>query len=151
MKLRSKKLIASKVLKAGLARVWLDPKKAQDIKEAITREDIRKLIADGIILVKQKKGVSRGRARKHLEQKRKGRRKGSATKKGKETARLGRKEYWMSSIRAQRKLFSELLEEKRITDKTYRLLRNKAKGGFFRSRRHIKLFLTENKLWVSKK
>lgn len=150
MNLRNKKLIASKILKVGVSRVWFDPARNQDIKEAITRDDIKKLVRDGAVLVKQKRGVSRGRIRKIILQKRKGRRGGPGSKKGKITSRLGRKETWVNKIRAQRKLFYNLLGKGRVTRETYRHLRVKAKGGFFRSRRHIKLYLAEHNLWVKK-
>ena len=150
MNLRNKKLIASKILKVGTGRVWFDPAKNTEIKEAITRDDIKKLISQGTILVKQKEGVSRGRYREIVKQKRKGRRKGPGTRKGKQTSRLGRKEAWVTRIRAQRELFNELSKQGNITDETYRNLRVKAKGGLFRSRRHIKLYLTEHNLWVKK-
>ncbi len=150
MNLRSKRLIASRLLKVGLDRVWLDPNRANDIKEAITRDDIRKLVAEGAILVKQKKGVSRGRFRELLIQKRKGRRSGSASKKGTITSRLSKKTIWVNKIRAQREVLSELLQSSKISKEAYKDLRVKAKGGFFRSRRHIKLYLTEHNLWVKK-
>jgi len=151
MNLRNKRLIVSRILKVGLDRVWFDPNKGNEIKEAITRDDLRKLVTSGVILVKQKKGVSRGRTRSVILQKRKGRQSGPGSKEGKATARFGRKEAWMQKIRAQRSLFLELLSKDIITNKTYRYLRVKAKGGFFRSRRHIKLFLTEHNMWVTKK
>ena len=151
MNLRSKRLIAAKLLKVGLDRVWFDPSKNPEIKEAITRADIRKLVATGVILVKQKVGNSRGRSRFIISQKRKGRRSGPGSRKGTKTSRLGRKRIWINSIRAQRDLFNELLKGETISQETYRELRSKAKGGFFRSRRHIKLFLTEHNLWVNKK
>ena len=151
MNLRNKRIIVSKILKVGLDRVWLDPNRMTDIKDAITRDDLRKLIANGAILVKQKRGVSRSRVRITIIQRKKGRRSGPGSKRGKQTARLGRKESWINKIRAQRELFSTLLRNKIITKGTYRYLRAKAKGGFFRSRRHIKLFLTEHNLWVNKK
>jgi len=40
-------------------------------------------------------------------------------------------------------LLGELKDRKIIDDKLYRELYSKSKGGFFRSRRHIKLFLEE--------
>ena len=150
MNLRYKRLMAAKILKVGLARVWFDPLKNEEIKEAITREDIKKLVSQGVILVKQKKGISRGRFREVLLQKRKGRMKGPGSKKGKMTSRLSRKRSWVNRIRAQRDLFSEIIEGGKITGDTYKHLRSKAKGGFFRSRRHIKLYLTEHNLWVKK-
>ena len=57
----------------------------------------------------------------------------------------------MVRIRGQRALLNELSEKNLISRKTYRDLRQRAKGGFFRSVRHIKLYLTENSLWIPKK
>ena len=74
MNLRNKRIIVSKILKVGLDRVWLDPNRMTDIKDAITRDDLRKLIANGAILVKQKRGVSRSRVRITIIQRKKGRR-----------------------------------------------------------------------------
>jgi len=150
MNLRSKRLIASRILKVGMDRVWLDPSKSTEIKEAITRDDIRKLVSQGVVLVKQKKGVSRGRFRAVIKQKRKGRMDGPGSRKGIKTSRLGRKEMWVHRIRAQRQLINELLKKNVITGENYILLRKKAKGGFFRSRKHIKLYLTEHNLWNKK-
>ncbi len=151
MNIRNKRVMVSKLLKVGLDRIWFDPDKSNEIKEAITRDDLRKLITQGVILVKQKKGISRFRVRATILRKRKGRGYGASSKKGKATSRLARKRQWINRIRSQRELFLSLWENKVITDKTYRYLRAKAKGGFFRSRRHIKLFLTEHNMWVSKK
>ena len=138
------------MLKVGFDRVWFDPRLGKEIKEAITKEDLRKLVSQGVILIKQKQGVSRGRARAVISQKRKGRHSGKGSRKGNKTARLGRKEAWVQGIRAQRELFTTLLNSEAITPETYKSLRIKAKGGFFRSRRHIKLYLTENNLWKVK-
>ena len=151
MDLRSRKELAAKVLKVGVNRIWLDPNKANEIKESITREDIRKLAREGAILVKQKQGISRGRARAVLLQKRKGRRQGKGSRKGKHTARAGKKILWVKRIRLYRSLFKSFLDKGLIEGITYRDLRNKAKGGFFRSRRHILTYLTENSLWIKKK
>ena len=151
MNLKNKKRLAADVAGTGFYRIWIDPEKATDIKSAITREDIKKLMSEGAILIKPKRGNSRGRFRAMLSQKRKGRRKGSSTKKGKHTARAGKKEVWMVRIRGQRALLNELSEKNLISRKTYRDLRQRAKGGFFRSVRHIKLYLTENSLWIPKK
>jgi ribosomal protein L19E len=50
-------------------------------------------------------------------------------------------------LRIQRKFIKELKERKRISPKTYRQIYDKTKGNYFRSRNHIKLYLTENKLF----
>src|SRR3989344_1885849 len=146
MNLKSKKRLAAKILKIGNTRVWVDPNNRDSLKEAITRSDIKKLIRDGVILVKQKKGVSRGRVRKILLQKRKGRRSGAGSRKGKFTARSGKKILWVRQIRLYRSLFNQLMEKKLITNQTYSHLRKKAKGGYFRNRRHVLLYLNENNL-----
>ncbi|MAG20298.1 50S ribosomal protein L19e [archaeon] len=141
MRLKNQKQIASKVLKAGSKRIYLDPSKIAEIKEAITRTDIRSLISQGIIKSKPKRGVSKVRARKLKLQKAKGRRKGYGSRKGKQTARLPKKKAWISKVRAQRNLLTEL--KPKLKSKDYTFLRNRVKGGFFRSRRHIKLYITE--------
>ncbi|MBS3167833.1 50S ribosomal protein L19e [Candidatus Woesearchaeota archaeon] len=150
MNLRSKKEMVARLLDIGLGRVWFNPEKSNEIKEAVTKEDLRGLISNGVILVKPKRGISRSRIRKRIIQKRKGRRNGPGNKKGKETARLSRKQNWMNSIRAQRDLVSSLVTDQKISRETYRHLRVKSRGGFFRSRRHIKLYLTEHELWLKK-
>lgn len=146
MKLDNQKKIAAQILKCSRKRIWLDPDRLSDIKEAITKVDIRSLIKEGAIIKKPKKGISRMRARKILVQKRKGRKKGYGSKKGKRTARLCRKESWINKIRAQRILLNELRDKKKISNKAYQELYIKAKGGFFRSRRHIMLYIKEHGL-----
>lgn len=151
MNLATKKRIASDLIGAGPKRIWFDEDNLDEIKSALTRDDIRKLIAKGIIRAKQKTSVSRGRFRKALKQKRKGKRQGAGNRKGKATARLSRKESWVIKIRSQREFIKELFDRKSVTNETYTLLRKKAKSGLFRNKRHIKLYLEENKLFLEKK
>jgi|TARA_Y100000310_G_scaffold332159_1_gene407209 large subunit ribosomal protein L19e len=151
MKLKNQKRIAAQLLKVGKTSVKFNPEKLSDIKEAITKEDIRGLIKDKSITKDSTGSQSKGRLRKRLLQKRKGRQKGSASKKGKKTARLSSKDAWMAKIRLQRKFIKELREKKKITEKTYREMYRKTKGNFFRSKNHIKLYLTENKLFENVK
>jgi len=72
MKLNTQKNLASKILEAGKRRIKLDPERLSEIKEAITRSDIKSLIKSGAIKKLNKRGVSRVRARFILVQKRKG-------------------------------------------------------------------------------
>lgn len=146
MDLKLQKRLASDILKCSEKRVWLDPDSTTEIKEAITNQDIRDLINRGIIQEKPEAGVSRGRARYLLQQRRKGRRRGYGKRKGRKTARLSGKKQWMSRVRAQRKFLRELREKELIAPSVYRELYLKSKGGFFRNRRHIKLYLEENEL-----
>jgi len=144
MELKIQKRLAAGVLNCSEKRVWFDSNRLEEIKEAITKVDIRGLIDDNAIKRKAVKGVSRVRARKRILQRRKGRQKGFGSRKGKRTARLPKKEAWMDRIRAQRKLLKELRINKQINKKTYRDIYLKCKGGFFRSRRHIMLYLEEH-------
>ena len=146
MNLKSQRRIAADVLNVGGKRVWFNTQSAAEIKEAITKQDIRSLVKKGLIRAKPEKGVSRGRARKNIAQKHKGRQKGVGSRKGKANARLNTKETWMNAIRTQRELITTLKEKKVITVKVYQDLRNKCKGGFFRSRRHIHLYLKDRGL-----
>ena len=146
MEFKTQRRIAAQILKCGLHRVWFDPDRLADIKEAITKADIRSLIRNLAIQKKPVKVHSRFRARKRLIQKRKGRRAGKGSRKGKRTARLPGKKIWISRIRVQRRLLKTLKNKKIITPVAYKSLYLKSKGGFFRSKRHIKLYITEHQL-----
>lgn len=146
MKLQVQKRLASSILKRSKKKVTIDNTRLEDVKEAITRFDIKSLIKDGAIKVKPVKGPSKVRTRKLKEQKKKGRRKGQGSRKGKATARLSKKETWMIKIRNQREFLKELKDKKLIENKIYRDLYNKTKGGYFRSKRHIKLYIDEHSL-----
>ena len=146
MMLKHQKRLASSVLKCSPKRVRFDTERLEEIKEAITKADIRSLVKDGAIEEIPKHATSRSRARKRKVQYAKGKRKGHGSRKGKATARLGGKESWMMRIRAQRSLLSELRSSGTIDDKSYRDIYRKSKGGFFRSRRHIQLFIDEHGL-----
>lgn len=146
MELKTKKRLAAEILKCSKKRITFDPESLKDIKEAITKSDIRSLIKEGIIQRKNKQGVSRVRARKRALQKRKGRQKGHGSRKGKKTARLDRKLDWMHKVRAQRNLLRELRTKGKLSNQVYHELYMKIKGGFFRSRRHVSLYIQEHKL-----
>ena len=146
MKLNVQKRLAAQALKCSYQRIHFDPARLSDIKEAITLHDIRALINSKAIIKIQKQGISRGRARHIQEQKAKGRRRGHGSRKGRAGARLHRKETWIKRIRLQRGFILSLKQAGKIKGDTYRSLYLKAKGGFFRSKRHIKLYMEENKL-----
>jgi large subunit ribosomal protein L19e len=146
MKLKLQKKLAAQLLKCSKKRINLDTTRLEDIKEAITKADIRSLISEGAIKKKPSKNISRVRARKISIQKSKGRRKGKGKRKGKKTARLPKKEAWMERIRTQREFLKELKEKGIIPSLIYQQLYLKSKGGFFRSKRHIKLYIEEHDL-----
>ncbi len=136
--LAKQKRIAAEVMKVGKGRVWIDPEASEDVTGAITREDIRGLVEEGIIKKKQKKGVSRGRARERAIKKAQGRRKGQGSRKGAKGARRGKKRLWMTKIRGLRRRLKELRDiEHNIDRTTYRKLYNKAKAGEIRNIAHL--------------
>lgn len=146
MKLKIQKRLAADVMKTSKSKIRFDTERLQDIKESITKVDIRNLIVDKAIYKMPPVGPSRGRARKQQEQKAKGKRKGHGSRKGKATARMPRKEVWMNHVRKQRELLKRLRDNERITKETYTDLYRKSKGGFFRSVRHIKMYMNEKGL-----
>lgn len=146
MNVKIQKRIASKLLKAGSKKVVFDEDKLPEIKEAITKKDIRNLISRGIMTAKKERGISRYRARRRLIQKRKGRRSGEGSRKGKRGARLSRKKKWMLAARIQRDFIKNLRDKEMVNRSDYGNMYKKIKGGFFRSKRHIRLYLDEHKL-----
>jgi len=143
MDLHVQKRIAASILKCGVNRVAFREDAAANIKEAITKADMRGLIKQGIVWKIQKLGVSRVRANIRLVQRRLGRQHGAGTRKGKRTARLPAKRAWILKVRSQRQFLSELKLTKTITQEQYKMLAAKVKGDFFRSKRHIKIYLEE--------
>ena len=146
MRFTSQRRIAAYAMKCGEGRVWFDQSRLEEIKQAITKSDIHHLSKDHAIQKRPTASVSHGRSRKRLVQKRKGRQQGMGSRKGKKTARLSQKKNWTRRIRTQRAFLKVLRDNKLIKTETYHMLYKKAKGGFFRSKRHIKLYLEENKL-----
>lgn len=146
MKLTVQKRLAAGILKCSESKVAFDDQRIDEIKEAITKNDIRKLIKDYAIIRKKENGPSRVRANKTRTQKIKGRRKGSGSRKGRESARTEPKREWINRVRKQKAFLKGLRDNKRIETKDYRVLYLKAKGGFFRSLRHIKMFITDQKI-----
>lgn len=148
MKLTLQKRLAAQILKCSEKKIRIEPSRLEDIKEAITKHDIRGLIKEGAISKRHDQESSRAHARIIREQKKKGQRKGPGTRKGPKFSRLSRKDRWIARIRAQRQLMRELLETSKINKDTYKEVYSKSKGGFFRSRRHINLYLEEHDLII---
>jgi len=138
MNLKNQKRMASDVLKCGLHRVRIDSTYAEEISNAVQKDDIRRLIEDGLITAHPIKGTSRSRARVHAQQKAKGRRRGHGSRKGTKNVRQPKKKRWMMNIRAQRRTLKELREEGVIDRTQYRRYYLRAKGGNYRSTSHMR-------------
>jgi large subunit ribosomal protein L19e len=109
MDLKYQKRVAAELLKCGESRVWIDPNRAEDVADAITRSD----------------------------QKAKGRRRGQGSRRGRKHARKPSKETWMQAIRPIRRRLRELRDGGTIDTGTYRKYYMQAKGGVFKNRSHL--------------
>lgn len=135
--------LAAEVLGVGESRIWIDPENLDRVAAIISREEVRKLIKEGVIKVRPPSTPSRGRVRIRRKQKKKGRRKGSGSRKG---SRADEKDLWVAKIRALRKYLKYLKRRKLIDRRTYRRLYLMTKGGSFKSVRHLKTYLIEHNL-----
>ena len=150
MNLKVQKRLAAQILKCSQKRILFDEQSLDHIKEAITKRDIKSLIADKIIIAKPARGISKVRTHIQKKQKRKGLQKGAGSRKGNPTARYNKKKRWVNYIRVQREFLQELKKKSLITNQTFTEALSKAKGGFFRNKKHLKGYLEENKLFKKK-
>jgi len=141
LSLRSQRRLAAEILKVGEGRVWIDPDRTEDVEAAITREEIRKLIHEGIIQPSPKKGVSRARVKVLKEKKKKGLRRGPGGKSGSARAKISKKQAWMKKIRPLRKRLRELKTSRVITKNVYRQLYDMAGSGVFESTADLERYI----------
>jgi len=132
------KKLAAKILKVGISRVWLDSTKTKDIEAAITKADIRKLIQKGYVKALPKK------LKKPKEKLKK--RRGPGKKRGSKFAKITKKRRWIFTVRPLRKMLKELKVSGQIDNPTYRRLYKLVKGGVFRNRSHLKIYLEQHGL-----
>lgn len=149
MNLRKQKELAARTLGVSKKRVKFNMENAEakkSIKELISREGVKELVEEKLVVKSSAKGNSRTRANHILAQKKKGRRSSHGNRKGTAKARLSDKEKWMQKIRALRAHLKKFKDAGRLDNKTYRDLYMKAKGNFFRNKRHIQLYMEQNNL-----
>jgi large subunit ribosomal protein L19e len=145
--LKSQRRLAAQILKVGQNRVWISPENIDDAEAAMTREEIKKLIHEGVIKRLPERGVSRSRARVLHMKKRKGRRRGPGSRSGSNRAKISKKEAWMGKIRALRKRLRTLKTKRVITESTYRELYRMARSGRFQSVADLERHLKTHELW----
>jgi len=146
MNLKAQKRMAAQILGCGESRVWFDPYLIEDIKMAITREDIRNLIKEGVIQKQYKKGISNTRKNRRHERKKKGRARGLGKRKGPQKARTPKKKAWIQRIRPLRRELKKLRDRRQITPAIYRTLYKNAKGGMFDSVAQMHRYIKEKEL-----
>ena len=142
--------LAAQIMKCSPKKIGFDTESLTQISESITKGDLKGLIAKGLIYRRVVHGSSRGHARKLLIQKHSGLRKGAGSRKGSANARSNKHQEWIFRIRKQRLFLKQLRDKELISTTTYHSLLNKAKGGYFRSERHLKIYINENDVIVKK-
>jgi ribosomal protein L19E len=132
MNLAKKKELASKALKTGKNRIIFNIEGLPEIKEAITKQDIQTLNAEGIITIKPVKGR---RKIKHRKTKR-----GPGKIKKKVN---NRKQNYVKITRKLRNYLKELKNRGEITRELSYELRKRIKMRSFKSKANLKEFLKE--------
>ncbi len=150
MMLGVQKRLAAGIFGCSPKKVVFDTERLAEIKEAITKSDLRALIDQGAIRSLPSRGVSKSRIRVAQAQKSKNRRKGHGSRKGAAGARTVRKTAWVHRVRLQRSYLQSLRVSKVVDKVLFVEVYKKIKGGFFRSKRHLELFLTERGVLKSK-
>lgn len=143
--LKKKRELVARILGVGSNRVRFEPDRLEDVGDSITRENIRSLVNSGAIWTVQRKGTSRGRSvDKKSVWKIHG--KGPGSKKGKRTARVGKKEVYVVRVRSMRYHLRVLKERKDINNDVYWNLYKKVNGGQVRSLAHLRDLVKEAKV-----
>lgn len=147
MSLKSQRRLASDIMKIGEGRVWIDPERIDYVEAAITREEIRKLVNEGVIKSLPKKGVCRVRARILKEKRKKGLRRGPGGKSGPARSKISKKEAWINRIRPIRRRLNELKNSRAISESVYRKMYDMSESGAFKSKAELERHLRTHNLW----
>ncbi len=130
MNLRKKTELAAKTLGVGKDRIIFVNERLPEIKEAISKQDIRELHKEGAIIVKEVKG------RKTNVSRRNKRGPGKIRKK----INLRKKNY-MLITRKLRTYVKELMNQKKLTKDEVVEIRKKIRNSEFKSKANLKTYI----------
>ncbi|MEK6925683.1 MAG: 50S ribosomal protein L19e [Nanoarchaeota archaeon] len=126
MNLRKKKQLAKKTLSIGSSRIVFVKTRLDEIKEAITKQDIRDLVGRGAIIVKEVKG------RKSVKKRKK-------RKTGKVRMKVNkRKEKYVILTRKLRKYVLELKKKGEIAKDEFTKIRIRIRDSSFKNLAQLK-------------
>jgi len=126
MDLSKKKALAARAMGIGVGRVRFNAQRLDEIKEAITKQDIRDLVVDKAIYAREVKG-------RRANEPRRRRRAGSIRMKPNQ-----RKRNYMILTRKLRAYAAELRKHGSIKNDEFLNLRKEVKSKQFRSKSHMK-------------
>ena len=129
-----KKELAAKTLKIGKERIKFVKVRLDEIKEAITKQDIRDLVLSGAIIVKPIRGRKKNERRKNKKGP------GKVRKKIKK-----RKEEYVKITRKLRNYVRILKKQGKLTNEEFKNLRKEIRNKSFKSKANLRLNIEEMK------
>jgi large subunit ribosomal protein L19e len=127
MKLENKKVLVARTIGVGKERIVFNKERLNEIKEAITRQDIRDLVASKAILIRSISG-------RKTKEKRKNRRKAGSIKM---KVKTGKRDY-MNAARKIRAYLFELKKKGKISNEDYYKIRTEIKAGTFKHKEQVR-------------
>jgi len=128
MDLGKKRALAARTLKVGKERIFFVPSRLDEIKEAMTKQDIRDLHKEKAILIKEIKG-RRIKIKKRTK-------KGDGSKK---KNIKNKKKTYMVLTRKLRKYLKDLKSQGKISKEESKSMRKKIRSKDYRSKAHLQL------------
>lgn len=129
MNLKKKKMLAARTLGVGKERIHFVESRIDEIKEAITKQDIRDLLASGAIKLKDIRG-------------RKSTKKGRSRSAGNVRKKINkRKENYVKLTRKLRRYVKELRAQGKMSREGFKEIRKKIKNKEFKSKANLKDYL----------
>ena len=135
MNLGKKKELAKRSLKVGKDRIVFIKTRLEDIKNAITKQDIQVLKEEGAIRVKEVKG----RKTKKI-----GKRKRRSTGKIRKKVNTRKRDY-VTMTRKLRNYVKELQSQGRLSRDDVKEIRKKIRNREFKSKSHLKQYIGDNR------
>ncbi len=130
MNLRSKTELAARTLKVGKGRIRFIELRKDEIKEAITKQDIRDLVSSGAIIIKEIKG------RKNIKKRKYAKGKGNVRKKVNR-----RKRDYVIITRKLRSFVQEMKSKGKINKEEAKEIKKKIINRAFKSKANLKNYI----------